>query len=174
MTMTPVTPAEARRLIETGAKLVDIRDPDEYAREHIPGAANVPVAEIDRLDAGGCAVVFHCRSGARTQAHAAELAAAAGAPCYVIEGGIEAWRRAKLDVAADRRQPLELMRQVQLAAGGLVLLGVALGFLAHPGFFALSAFAGAGLMVAGATGWCGMAGLLRWMPWNRPMAAERS
>src|SRR3546814_8784676 len=80
---------------------------------------------------------------------------------YVLEGGIDAWRRAGLEVAADRRQPLELMRQVQLAAGGLVLLGVALGFLVGPGLFALSAFVGAGLMLAGATGWCGMARLDR-------------
>lgn len=170
MTMTSVTPAQARRLIENGAKLIDVRDRDEHAREHIPGAANVPVAEIDRLDAGDGAVVFHCRSGARTQANAARLAAATGAPCYALEGGIEAWRRAGLEVAVDRRQPLELMRQVQLAAGGLVLLGVALGFLVDPSFFALSAFVGAGLMVAGATGWCGMAHLLRWLPWNRRMA----
>ncbi len=171
MTMRSVTPAEARQLIEAGAQLVDIRDRDEHAREHIPGAANVPMAEIDRLDTGDCAVVFHCRSGARTRANADRLFAAAGAPCYVIEGGIEGWRRAGLEVLADRRQPLELMRQVQLAAGGLVLLGVALGFLAGPGFFALSAFVGAGLMLAGATGWCGMARLLRHMPWNRRMAA---
>jgi rhodanese-related sulfurtransferase len=88
-----------------------------------------------------------------------------------MEGGIEAWRRAGLAVEVDRRQPLDLMRQVQLAAGGLVLLGVALGFLAGPGFFALAAFVGAGLMLAGATGWCGMARLLRHMPWNRRMAA---
>jgi rhodanese-related sulfurtransferase len=171
MTMTSVTPAEARRLIENGAKLVDIRDRDEHAREHIPGADNVPVAEMDRLDAGDCPVVFHCRSGARTQANADRLAAAAGAPCYVIEGGIDAWRRAGLEVTVDRHQPLELMRQVQLVAGGLVLLGAALGCLVNPGFFALSAFVGAGLMVAGATGWCGMATLLRHMPWNRRMAA---
>lgn len=171
MTMASVTPAEARRLIEGGAKLVDIRDPDEYAREHIPGAANIPVAEIDRLDAGDCPVVFHCRSGARTQTNTARLAAVTGAPCYVIEGGIDAWRRDGLEVRVDRRQPLELMRQVQLVAGGLVLLGVVLGFLLGPGFFALSAFVGAGLMLAGATGWCGMARLLRYMPWNRQMAA---
>lgn len=109
--------------------------------------------------------------GARTQANAARLAAVTGAPCYVIEGGIDAWRRDGLEVRADRRQPLELMRQVQLAAGGLVLLGVVLGFLLGPGFFILSAFVGAGLMLAGATGWCGMARLLRHMPWNRQMAA---
>lgn len=172
MTMASVTPAEARRLVDTGAKLIDIRAPDEHAREHIPGAANLPLAEIDRLQAGDYPVVFHCRSGARTEANAARLvAAAAGAPCYVLEGGIDAWRRAGLAVKTDRGQPLELMRQVQLAAGALALLGVVLGFLVGPGFFALSAFVGAGLMLAGATGWCGMARLLRHMPWNRRMAA---
>src|SRR3546814_18994344 len=87
-------------------------------REHIPGADNVPLAEIDRLQAGNCPVVFHCRSGARTGANAARLVAATGAPCYVLEGGIDAWRRAGLEVAADRRPPLELLRQVQLVAGG--------------------------------------------------------
>ena len=171
MTMQRITPAEARGLIESGAKLIDIRAPDEYAREHIPGAVNVPLAEIDRLQAGDCPVVFHCRSGARTEANAAQLAAAAATPCYMVEGGMDAWRRAGLAVKADRRQPLELMRQVQLVAGGLVLLGVVLGFLASPGFFVLSAFVGSGLMFAGATGWCGMARLLRHMPWNRRMVA---
>lgn len=173
MTMTSIPPAEARRLIDAGARLIDIRDPDEHARAHIPGAANVPVAEIERLDAGGGPVVFHCRSGARTEANAARLAGAAGAPCYAIDGGIEAWRRAGLAVAVDRGQPLELMRQVQLAAGGLVLLGAALGYLVGQEFFALSAFVGAGLVTAGATGWCGMARLLRLAPWNRSMATGR-
>ena len=171
MRMMPVAPVEAQRLMASGAKLVDIRDRDEYARMHIPGSSNVPLAEIGRLDAGDGAVVFHCRSGLRTQANAARLAKAASAPCYAIDGGIEAWRSAGLDVALDQRQPIELMRQVQLAAGGLVLLGTMLGIFVHRDFLALPAFVGAGLMVAGATGWCGMAGLLRQMPWNRRMAA---
>jgi hypothetical protein len=36
---------------------------------------------------------------------------------------------------------------------------------------ALSAFVGAGLIVAGITGFCGMANLLLHMPWNRPREA---
>jgi len=88
----------------------------------------------------------------------------------MIEGGLDAWRQAGFDVAKDTGQPLELMRQVQIAAGSLALLGVVLGFLVGPGFFGLSAFVGAGLMVAGITGWCGMATMLRHMPWNRRMA----
>jgi len=42
-----------------------------------------------------------------------------------------------------------------------------LGALVHPGFYALSAFVGAGLLFAGLTDWCGMAMLLAKMPWNR-------
>ena len=51
------------------------------------------------------------------------------------------------------------------------MIGVLLGTFVAPGFFGLSAFVGAGLMFAGVTGWCGMANLLRVMPWNRRATA---
>lgn len=41
--------------------------------------------------------------------------------------------------------------------------------MVHPGFWGISVFVGAGLFVAGATGFCGMARLLAVMPWNRRM-----
>lgn len=170
MTMIPIPPAEARRLIDTGAKLIDIRDRDGYMREHIAEAVNVPMTEIDGLETDNRPVIFHCRSGARTQANSSRLVGATSAPCYIIEGGLDAWRRAGLKVERDQGQPLELMRQVQLCAGGLTLLGVVFGFLVDPRFFVLPAIVGTGMMIAGATGWCGMARLLRRMPWNRRMA----
>lgn len=112
--------------------------------------------------------MFHCRSGMRTAANAAQLAAAAsGAPACILDGGIDAWRGVAHPTVTDRSQPLEIMWQVQITAGALVLTGVLLGLFVAPGFFGLSAFVGAGLMFAGATGWCGMANLLRIMPWNR-------
>jgi len=172
MTLSNLSPIEAQRLIADGATLIDIRDADEHARARIPGSINIPLAAIDRLPPQAAPVVFHCRSGMRTEANAARLRAAAGdTPCYMLAGGIDAWAKAGLPTAVDRGQPLEIIRQVQLTAGGLVLLGVILGFLVSPGFFGISAFVGAGLMVAGATGWCGMANLLRAMPWNRAQPA---
>ncbi|WP_439817120.1 rhodanese-like domain-containing protein [Zavarzinia sp. CC-PAN008] len=168
MTIETVPVARARALVADGARLVDVRPRDEHARTRIPGALNVPVAELATLRAGPAGVVFHCRSGARTAAHAATLAAAAdGAPAWILDGGLDAWGRAGLPVETDRRQPLELMRQVQIVSGALVLLGVVLGVLVAPAFLGLSAFVGAGLMFAGITGWCGMARLLAHMPWNR-------
>jgi hypothetical protein len=70
--------------------------------------------------------------------------------------------------------PMEIMRQVQVVAGTLILLGVGLGVLLSPWFFALSGFVGAGLVFAGVTGWCGMAKLLSRAPWNRPRSQPRS
>jgi len=171
-----VTPEGAARLMrETGATLVDIREPDEHARERIPGARSLPLSRLHQAELGapdgGC-VLFHCRSGARTADHAARLAAmAGGAQAFVLEGGIEAWKRAGLPVVTDHRQPLELMRQVQIAAGGMVLLGLLLGQLVAPAFLAVSGFVGAGLVFAGVTGTCGLARLLRLMPWNQRAAS---
>lgn len=164
----PVTAAEASRLVrEAGASLIDIREPDEHARERIPGARSLPLSRLAELEEGG-AVIFHCRSGARSTAHAAELARCAGPrEAMALAGGIEAWKRAGLPVATDRRQPIEVMRQVQIAAESLVLLGLALVAAVSPWFLALTAAIGAGLVFAGVSGSCGLAVLLRQMPWNR-------
>ena len=59
---------------------------------------------------------------------------------------------------------------MQIAAGGLVLLGTGLGARVSPGGFGLAGFVGAGLVFAGVSGTCGMAQLLRRMPWNRATA----
>lgn len=170
-----ITPEDAARLLrEGGATLVDVREADEHAREHIPGARNLPLSRLEDAELAvqqGKPVLFHCRSGARTLGHADRLAAKAG-PCeaYVVEGGLEAWKRAGLPVAVDRRQPIELMRQVQITAGSMVVLGVLLGAFVAPGFYLLSGFVGAGLVFAGVTGTCGLARVLRMMPWNRRAA----
>jgi rhodanese-related sulfurtransferase len=174
-----ITPEEAARLIrEEGATLVDVREPDEHARERIPGARSLPLSRLEEAELAvheGRPVLFHCRSGARTQGHADRLAARAGtAEAYAVAGGLEAWKRAGLPVAEDRRRPLELMRQVQIAAGSLVLLGVLLGALVSPWLHGIAGFVGAGLVFAGATGTCGLARLLRLMPWNRAPAAAQA
>ena len=170
MTLAPISPLAAHRLQREGARLVDIRPADEYARSHPAGAENLPVDRLQRIEGDG-PVIFLCRSGMRAGANAARLAGACPAGAYALEGGLDAWRAEGLPVEADRRAPLEIMRQVQIAAGLLVLTGVILGLALAPGWFALAGFVGAGLTFAGVSGWCGMARLLAVMPWNRRGAA---
>lgn len=170
MTLPLLSPGDTRAAIDTGARLIDVRNAGEHARERIPGAANVPLECIADLPCDGQPVVFHCRSGQRTAGNVAQLAAAAGdVPAFILAGGIDAWRNAGHETIIDRSQPIDIMRQVQIVAGTLVVAGVLLGLLVSPGFFGLSAFVGSGLIFAGTTGWCGMANLLRIMPWNRAM-----
>lgn len=175
MTPTQLKPKDVAELLAIGrAVLFDVRDPDEFARRHVKGARLRPLASLGDapLDVPpGAVPIFTCRSGMRTAAHCSRLAAASGGAALVLAGGVDGWAAAGLPLVEDRKAPLELMRQVQIAAGLLVLIGVALGLLVHPGFFGLSAFVGAGLTFAGATGFCGMARLLAVMPWNRAQGA---
>ncbi len=170
-----ISPTDAAALVSKGAVLIDIREADEHAREHIPGARHHALSCFDKatpVHQGDDVLVFHCRSGARTRGNAARLAAAAPAcESYILDGGIEAWKKAGLPVKLDRSQPIDIMRQVQIAAGSLILIGATLGYALTPAFYGLSAFVGAGLLFAGVSGYCGMAHLLALMPWNRRAAA---
>jgi len=172
MSLAKISPQQASEMLRQGAILVDIRNADEHARESIPSARLLPLAKLDEADLSlhrGTPVIFHCRSGARTAANAPRLAARIGGACdaFIVDGGLDAWRKAGLPVVTDRSQPLELQRQVQIGAGGLAFFGTLLGLLVSPLFFAVPLFVGAGLMTAGITGFCGMARLLVRMPWNR-------
>lgn len=166
-----LSPAEARRKLSGGeAVLIDIREPDEFVRCHVAGAQSRPLSQwgTEALPAApGQDVIFTCKSGMRTGGACDRLAAAAPGRAYILEGGIDGWKRAGLPVEENRAAPLEIMRQVQIGAGFLILLGVLLGYAAGPGWFLLSGFVGAGLLLAGVTGFCGMARLLMLAPWNR-------
>jgi rhodanese-related sulfurtransferase len=168
--MKVISAIEAKELLEKGAVLIDVREPDEHRREKAPGALSVPLSSANLAPVNNATTIYHCKSGFRTSAHIEALTTAAmsrGCEPFLLEGGLEAWKAAGLPVVRDARAPLELIRQVQIAAGALALLGFTLGVLVHPAFHVKSGFVAAGLVLAGVTGWCGMAKLLAVMPWNR-------
>lgn len=172
--MQTVSPENARKLLAEGAVLVDIREADEHARERIPGATSAPLSRLGESRFEGPApVIFHCKTGNRTATNAERLKGAAACEAYLLEGGLEGWKKAGLPVATDTRRPIEINRQVQIAAGGLVVLGAVLGYSVDPLFHLMSGFVGAGLVFAGASGTCAMASLLARAPWNRAPAAGR-
>lgn len=172
-----IDPAALQNLLREGrAVLIDIREADEYAREHIPGARHVPLSGFNPSDFGAeqdRIGVFHCASGNRTAGAAGQLMQTAFHDVRILKGGLQAWRAAGLPVNVNRKAPLPLMRQVQIVAGSLVVLGVVLGFLVSPWLFALAGFVGAGLAFAGISGFCGMARMLAVMPWNRVATPTR-
>ncbi|MFM5931461.1 MAG: rhodanese family protein [Novosphingobium sp.] len=173
-TLLKLSPQEVQARIAAGrAVLVDIREADEFARAHIPGARSQPLSAWEQAhltvdpDAD---VVFTCRTGMRTAGACDRLAARVHGEAFVLDGGLDAWARAGLPVTEDRKAPMEINRQVQITAGLMILTGVILGFLVSPLWFGLSGFVGAGLTFAGLSGTCAMARVLMAMPWNRAAA----
>ncbi|MFJ5880137.1 rhodanese-like domain-containing protein [Kitasatospora cineracea] len=109
-----IDPAAAHRLAAAGeALLLDVREPEEHAEVHAPGALLVPLGALGaggsggaegsdgagdgglgavRAAAGGRLVLAVCRSGNRSQA-ATELLNAHGVPTVNVVGGMRAWLR---------------------------------------------------------------------------------
>ena len=172
MTVMSIDPRSAAEMLAAGAILVDIRAPDEHAREKIVGALSRPLDQLQPIDADA-PVIFHCKTGQRTRMNSARLAHASGGLAYLLEGGIDGWRAAGLPVISEGARPSrvpDLMRQVQLVGGLLVLLAALLGFLVSRWFLLLDGAIGLGMIHAGATGSCAMTRLLAPMPWNRVSA----
>lgn len=152
--------------------LLDVREPAEYAGERIPGAHLMPLSRFDPATlpaTSGTRLVLHCQSGNRSSQAGRALLAAGWKTVWHLQGGIEAWKAAGFPTQHSKRAPISLLRQVQMVAGSLVLLGTVLGALVSPWFLLLSGFVGAGLTVAGITGTCGMALLLARLPYNQRM-----
>jgi rhodanese-related sulfurtransferase len=161
--------------------LIDVRTPAEYEQIHAQGTLLAPLDSLDpktiiaqRNGAANDPLYVLCRSGTRAAKACQKFAAAGFENVFVIEGGTEAWERAGLPVVRGTSRVISLERQVRIAAGALVLTGIALGTFVHPALYGLSAFIGAGLVFAGITDWCGMAMVLAKMPWNKRPKAHKS
>ena len=89
---------EARKLVEEGAQLVDVRSQHEWDAGHIPGAHHIQLnnlteraGEIDK----DRQVVVYCRGGNRSEM-AAEALRNSGFDAHSIDGGLVAWDEAGL------------------------------------------------------------------------------
>lgn len=158
------------------ALLIDVRMPAEYRAVHIPQARLMPLDQLDPAEVRGMAsdgkpIYVICHAGGRGAKACQQLASAGLEHLVNVEGGTSAWAAAGLPVVR-AKGAISIMRQVQIVAGSLILIGAILGVTVHIGFVGLSAFVGAGLLFAGLTDTCGMAILLAKMPWNNGPAAK--
>lgn len=149
---------------------INVCTPAEYKEKHISGVRSVPLDELRhhiREFTGKEKIFVHCRSGKRGEKAIQKLEElGVRAELYNVEGGLLAWENAGFFTkAASNRLPL--MRQILIAAGGLILLSHLLFLIVGPGALWLSLGVALGLLIAGVTGWCGMALILTHAPWNK-------
>jgi rhodanese-related sulfurtransferase len=95
-----VTAPELQAMLAVGAvTLVDVREPNEFAAEHIAGAINKPRSSFDLATLGqhaGKTVVLQCAGGKRSGMALDKCAAAAAAIDTHLGGGLAAWKAAGL------------------------------------------------------------------------------
>ncbi len=97
-----VSPAELNAMLQRGdVQVVDVREPDEFAAGHLPGAINVPLSGFDVAhlpDAGGRKLVLNCLGGKRSAMALDRCAAAQALVDTHLAGGFGAWAQADLPV----------------------------------------------------------------------------
>jgi rhodanese-related sulfurtransferase len=150
--------------------LIDVREPEEYAAEHIAGAKLMALSAFDPANLpqeSGKKIVLQCQSSNRSAQAAQKMLNAGFEEVIHLQGGLSTWKAAGYPTQVNEKAPISMFRQVQIVAGSLVFLGTILGAFVSPWFLILSAFVGGGLVFAGITNTCAMAMLLAKLPYNR-------
>jgi rhodanese-related sulfurtransferase len=154
--------------------VIDVRERDEFEAEHVEHSIHIPLSEFNKRapallrTLSDKSVLLMCRSGKRAALAASEAAKLCmDLQLEVFPGGILEWKKQGKPTITVRKAHLPIIRQVQLIAGSLVLISSLLAYFVNLNFVFIASFVGAGLTLAGATGFCGMAELLARMPWNQ-------
>lgn len=151
--------------------VIDVRSAAEFESLHIRGSYNVPLPLLsehtDELATRlGSRVVLVCQSGARAEQARQRLGGAGIGTAYVLTGGVPGFAAAGGNVVRGKAR-WDLERQVRLAAGSLVVLGLAGGKFVSPKIRLLAGAIGTGLTFSAATNTCAMGQALSAMPWNK-------
>ncbi len=92
---TPEINIEELAVVRANGVLVDVREPEEYAEGHVPGAVPIPMSQLgnrmSEIDKGRSVYVI-CASGNRSSAMT-DLLRGAGFDAVSVAGGTCAWAR---------------------------------------------------------------------------------
>ena len=96
-----VSPEDAQREAAAGAKLIDVREADEFARQSAPGAIHLSkgVLELKIEDAvpdTGTPIICYCGGGSRSALAAESLQRMGYTNVASMAGGFKAWKAQNL------------------------------------------------------------------------------
>ncbi len=100
-----VSPLRAVMLInEEGAAIIDVREPHEWKKGHIPDAFHVPLGELEKRMPRLIAdrdrpLIVVCQMGTRAPAACRKLTQMGYTRVHLLKGGMQAWEEENLPIA---------------------------------------------------------------------------
>ncbi len=158
--------------VRTDFQVIDVRTPAEFGEVHVPGAINIPLADVPshlaelKAKSEERPIVLMCRTQNRIKLVYDQFQQSEMPHCHLLEGGITAWKAAGHPIVQGQRA-ISLEGQVRMVAGALIVLGTILGVTVTSWFLLIPAGVGAGLFQAGYTDSCLMGMILAKLPFNR-------
>ena len=153
-------------------EVIDVRTPVEFRELHLEFAQNIPLDKLNpdavvsgRKGRKSEPLYIICRSGSRGMEACQKFIDCGHKHVINIEGGTLAASKSGLPMVYGKKA-VSLDRQVRIAAGLIIFLGVILSWKIDHGFLLIPGLIGLGLTFSGVTDSCGMANLLSKMPWN--------
>ena len=169
-----ISPTDLQALRDKGEQIevIDVRTPFEFREFHLDIAQNIPLDKLnpdavvrERKGRKSEPLYIICRSGSRGLKACQKFIDCGHKYVINIEGGTLAASKSGLPMV-NGKKAVSLDRQVRIAAGLIVFLGVILSWQIHHGFLLIPGLIGLGLTFSGVTDTCGMATLLSKMPCN--------
>lgn len=100
-TIETISPQQAQEMMQAGAKMVDVRESEEYETVRVAGSTLIPLAQVKaapKRAALAPKVLLMCHSGRRAQVAADAMKHLPNLNLFVIKGGITGWQQAGLPV----------------------------------------------------------------------------
>jgi rhodanese-related sulfurtransferase len=108
----PQVPSVIPTGVSPEAYLLDVREPDEWAAGHAPGAHHVPMMEVPARMAevpADAEVVVVCRSGGRSGQVTSYLMGNGWDNVRNLDGGMQSWAAAGRDMVSENGQPAHVL-----------------------------------------------------------------
>ena len=158
---------------ESSPCVIDLRTAAECQSESLHQTLNIPVQELtietfdkatDELNPDE-PIYLLCQSGKRAEIAVKKLKDS-NKSLVIIEGGLNTLKAEGAEIVVGTTKAISLERQVRIAAGLIVMLGVIMSVFINEWYLLIPVFVGTGLVYAGISDNCGMALILARMPWN--------
>ena len=106
--LTHIEPAEAVKLINNDAVVIDLRRPEAFAKGHIVNARNIPLDELDAnqekiTKLGSKPILTVCDAGMSSTRAVDSLRKSGLESVYGLKGGIAAWTEASLPLVTGKK-----------------------------------------------------------------------